>query len=330
MTGARTIDPAAPMLVVLNRGSGRHDAQDTRQVIEAELRAAGRPHEVKIVAQPSKLLEVARRTVEQAQGCGGVVVVAGGDGTINTVVQATLGSGCPLGIVPQGTFNYTGRAHRLPLGAAEATRLLLTARAHPVQVGLINDRVFLVNASLGLYPQLLEDREAYKKQYGRSRLVALWAALRTMLKGHRQLHLHVEHEGRTHELLTPTLFVGNNRLQLEQIGIPEAPLVDSGLLAGIALRPVDTAALVALMLRGALGQLGDADKVVNFAFKRIVVTPALPRGKRRMKVATDGEVTHLQPPLEFRVAPEPLYLLKPDPEPELRPERDTEARTPAT
>ena len=48
-----------------------------------------------------------------------------------------------------------------------------------MQVGLVNDRVFLVNASLGLYAKLLEDREAFKAQYGRHRWVAFWSGLLT-------------------------------------------------------------------------------------------------------------------------------------------------------
>ena len=51
-----------------------------------------------------------------------------------------------------------------------------------MQVGLLNDRPFLVNASLGLYPQLLEDREAFKQKFGRSRLVALWSGLVTLMR----------------------------------------------------------------------------------------------------------------------------------------------------
>jgi len=51
------------------------------------------------------------------------------------------------------------------------TRALLNARVEPVQVGRLNDQVFLVNASLGLYPHLLEDREAAKEVHGRSRVV---------------------------------------------------------------------------------------------------------------------------------------------------------------
>ena len=68
-----------------------------------------------------------------------------------------------------------------------------------------------------------------------------------------------------------------------------------------------------LAVRGAFGQLGEADSVTSFAFRRIVVRPAMPYGTRRVKVATDGEIAWLRAPIEFRVAPEALHLLKPDP-----------------
>ena len=309
------IDSGAPLFIVHNVGSGSSDTVATREIIEEVLTQTSREHLVRVVDAPAKLHEIARQTVEQARSRGGVVVVAGGDGTINAVAQATLGSGCPFGVLPQGTFNYFSRVHGIPSDTADAMQLLLTARAHPVQVGLVNDRVFLVNASLGLYPQLLEDREAYKHQFGRNRLVAFWSGLVTLLREHRQLRLFIEHCGETRDLRTPTLFVGNNRLQMEQLGIPEAPLLEQGLLVAITLRPVATLTMLGLLARGAFGQLGDADSISSFAFKHITATPAMRYGTRRVKVATDGEIIWLQAPIKFRVAPDPLYLLKPEPDP---------------
>lgn len=67
--------------------------------------------------------------------------------------------------------NYFGRTG-VSQDTATATRVLLDAAIESVQVGMLNGRLFLVNASLGLYLTLLEDREAYKQRYGRSRMVA--------------------------------------------------------------------------------------------------------------------------------------------------------------
>lgn len=258
---------------------------------------------------------LAQQAVECARAERGVVVAAGGDGTLNTVAQAVLGSGCAFGVLPQGTFNYFGRNHGIPSDTAAATRLLLSARAQPVQVGLVNERVFLVNASLGLYPQLLEDREAWKQQYGRHRLVAFGSALATLLREHRQLRIRVERAGKAHVVRTPTLFVANNRLQLEQIGIDETEALASGRLAAVMPRPVDTLTMLGLVVRGALGRLGEAEQIDHFGFTQMTVTPAPAfggYGGQRLKIATDGEVGWLRAPIEFRVAPEPLWLLKPD------------------
>ena len=303
--------PAGPIFIVLNAGSGHQDSAATQALIEGVLAAAGRAHRVLRVDPPGRLQAVAAEAVALARSCDGIVVAAGGDGTINTVAQAVLGSGCAFGVLPQGTFNYFGREHGIPSDTAEATRLLLTARTHPAQVGLVNERVFLVNASLGLYPQLLEDREAWKRQFGRSRLVAFGAGLATLLRAHRRLRLQVEHLGRVQEVRTPTLFVGNNRLQMTQIGTAQA--FEQGHLAAIVLRPVGTLGMLWLLLRGALSRLGDADNIDSFGVDSLTVRPSRFRRAGQVKVATDGEVSWLQAPLRFRVSPEPLRLLKPDP-----------------
>ena len=299
------------LFIVFNIGSGHGDAAEARAAIEHACAAAGRELHLMVVDKPHRITALATEAVRRAQQAGGVVVVAGGDGTINAVAQATLGSGCTLGVLPQGTFNYFSRTHGIPVEIAPAMQVLRHETAQPVQVGLVNDRVFLVNASLGLYPKLLEDREAWKKKLGRSRLVAAGAGLMTLLRGYRNLRLRIGVHGETREVRTPTLFVGNNALQMEQFGFPEAQAIDAGALAGITLRPVGRLAMLGLLLRGALGRLGEADQVLNFSFRQLTVLSSQGFGKRRVKVATDGEVTRMNLPLVFRVSPEPLWLIRP-------------------
>lgn len=311
-------DPTpSPLFVVFNRASGRGNRDEVGPAVEAACAAAGRRCELLPVERPGELPDVAREAVRRAREVGGTVVAAGGDGTINGVAQAVLGSGCRFGVLPRGTFNYFARTHGIPADLAGALQVLLNEEAVPVQVGLLNERVFLVNASLGLYPKLLEDREAWKQQFGRSRLVAFGAGIRTILRGHRSLRLTVEAPGTSRRVRTPTLFVGNNALQMEQVGLPEARDIDAGRLAGVVLKPVGRWTLLALLARGAFGQLGEAGKVVNFAFERLTVKPGR-LGSHRIKVATDGEVLHMKLPLCFQVAPQPLLLIRP---PGLAPER---------
>ena len=111
-----------------------------------------------------------------AQASGGVVVALGGDGTINTVAAAANRAQVAMGVVARGTFNlFAGQQ-----GLAEDPRQALNdivdaldqAWLRPVQLGLVNGQPFLVNASLGVYPELLQDRATPM-----SLASALWAQL---------------------------------------------------------------------------------------------------------------------------------------------------------
>lgn len=304
------IDPAAPLQFVINAASGQHEPATIGQVIEEALRLGSRTGEL-LFAHSDQLSNIAQQAAAKAFGQRSAVVAVGGDGTINAVAQAAYGQGCALGVLPQGTFNYFARTHGIPVDAPQALQTLLTCKPVPVQVGLINDRVFLVNASLGLYPELLQDREAFKRRFGRSRLVAFCSALVTTLGVHRLLRLQIERNGDSRDITTATLFIGNNRLQLEQVGLAQASALDQGCLAAVMLRPIGVLTMLWLLLRGSFGSLGEADTVESFQFRRMVVRPWLGWDRLRVKVAFDGEVNWMHAPLEFKVSAKPLYLIKP-------------------
>jgi diacylglycerol kinase family enzyme len=314
MAGCPEIDPTSPLQFVINAAAGSSDADSKREVIEAALRAVGRRGDL-LFSRPGELARLAQMAATKAIATRTAVVAVGGDGTLNTVAQAAHAFGCAMGVVPQGTFNYFARTHGIPADQTEAVGLLLNSAPAPVQVAGINDRVFLVNASLGLYPELLEDREAYKARFGRSRGVAFVAACATLLRAQRRLRLHIEMGGTVRDLQTLTLFVGNNRLQLQQFGAePEDTLAGTpgeGSIAALMLRPIGTLSMMRLMLHGAMGTLGEAQSVERFEFHHMVVRPTLAPGRRLVKVAFDGEVTRMRPPLHLRVLAKPLYLLMP-------------------
>ena len=308
------IDAEAPLQFVINAAAGSSDADSKRERIEAALQAGGRRGDLHFCT-PLELARVARERAHRALSTCTAVVAVGGDGTLNTVAQAAHSIGCAMGVVPQGTFNYFARTHGIPVDPTEAVRLLLRSTPVPVQVAGVNDRVFLVNASLGLYPDLLEDREAHKARFGRSRWVAFLAACATLLRAQRKLRVHIEMGGTVRDVQTLTLFVGNNRLQLQQLGAePEDTVAGTpgdGSIAALMLRPIGTLPMIGLMLHGAMGRLGEAAGVERFEFQHMVVNPTLSQGRLGVKVAFDGEVTTLRAPLDFRVLAKPLYLLAP-------------------
>ena len=304
--------PDAAFFIVLNAGSGHADTDERQATIESVLRAAGRTFHLAIVDQPNTIDKIATEAAQQAAAAHGVLVAAGGDGTINAVARQAVEHGCAFGVLPQGTFNYFARTHGIPEELDAAVHALLQATLQPVQVGMVNDRVFLVNASIGLYPKLLEERELDKKQFGRSRLVAALSALKTILSPHRRLRLVLDIDGKLQRLRTATFFVGNNRLQMEQVGIPPlTAALEDGHLAAVAPRTTGKLGMLWLLLHGALGRLGEAEQLATYPFKRMRVKVRTLAPRRRIKVATDGEITHMRMPLEFCVLEAQLLLLKP-------------------
>ncbi|MCZ4501108.1 MAG: diacylglycerol kinase [Marmoricola sp.] len=322
-----------PLFLVLNAASGKGAAGAALDRITQACADAGRRLEAFPIDRrhpPARQAAAAVAAARAAGGAGGIVVVAGGDGTINTVAQATLGSGCAFGVLPQGTFNYFARNHGIPTDLDGALALLLTEAPQAVQVGWVNDRVFLVNASLGLYAQLLEDREIYKSRYGRNRWVALGAAMLTLARQHRPWNLRLAWRGETLARRTTSLFVGNNALQFEQVGVAEGEALEGGRLAGVLLQPMGRLARLGLLLRGAASRLDAAEQVETLSFRALQVAPATGARHRRVKVATDGEVGWMNMPLHFRVGPEPLWLIRPPTSPATTPTTPTTATPMAT
>lgn len=300
----------APLYIVLNPGSGAGDKDEAAAQISSVLAAAGRPHQLLRVDARRGVAALAAQAVAAAQHEHGIVVAAGGDGTLNAVARAAHAAGRPFGVIPQGTFNYFAREHGIPTDAREATAALLRAQPQPVQVGEVNGQLFLVNASLGLYPQSLQDREALKERWGRHRLVALGAALRTLLRGIHPWRVRLRHDGEEEALRLATVFVGNNRLQLQQLGLAEAGALDDGRLAAVLLRPLPRRSMLWLLVRGAFRALADASGVRHLAFDELAVLPPDAR-PRRWRLSTDGELQWVTTPIQFRAAARPLWLMLP-------------------
>jgi diacylglycerol kinase family enzyme len=84
------VNPLAPVYVVVNAGSGRRAAEEKVAGLREVLGQSGRAFEVLVAESGRQLPQVARRAVELAKSNDGILVVAGGDGTINGVGQVAL------------------------------------------------------------------------------------------------------------------------------------------------------------------------------------------------------------------------------------------------
>jgi diacylglycerol kinase (ATP) len=100
------------------------------------------------------------------------IVVVGGDGTINEVVNGTIGADVAIGIVPTGTANDLARYHRIPSDPKSACNLILKQNCRYLDVIRVNGWHYLTVAGLGLPCGAVEEVEFLKHQSATSRAFA--------------------------------------------------------------------------------------------------------------------------------------------------------------
>ena len=300
----------SPLFVLLNTVGKRGDGAEISATIERILREARRKYRIFTVGDRKTLCPLIDETVARAAAERGAIVAAGGDGTTNAVAAAAWRAGVPMGIIPRGTFNYFARNHGVELELEAATRALLHATPSPVQIGLINEQPFLVNASIGAYPLLLERQEHYKRRFGRKRIIAVLATALGVVREDRDWGVDIEAmDGKGETLNTRTLFVLANKLQAESLGIDEAATLERGRLIGIAMPSVTAWSMLRLLARSAVGRLGASNEVRTFGFRRLTIRRLSNRSRASLKLGMDGEVLHLDLPVTISVASTPLHLL---------------------
>lgn len=295
--------PARPA-VIINASSG---ADDKKQAVEllrdlfAEHRLDAR---ISLAQSGTEIIELARRAVRE--DCG-PIVAGGGDGTINAVASEVVGTNRVLGVLPLGTLNHFAKDLKIPLMLEEAARTVIEGRAAEVDVGEVNGRVFLNNSSLGLYPSIVHRREKQQERLGRGKWPAFfWAAL-SVLRRYPFLDVRLQMDGRELARRTPFVFIGNNEYEMESFNIGARSCMDAGQLSLYIAHRTGRMGLLRLAWRALFGGLRDEQDFDALCTREIWIETK----RKRLRVATDGEVTVMRTPLHYRVRPRALRVIVP-------------------
>ena len=137
-----------------------------------------------------------------------VGVVGGGDGSIMASLPAFVGRPLPLGVIPLGTFNDLARALEIPLEPAAAVEVILAGRRRPIDVGCVNGRYFLTEASVGISTHIARRQTAeVKKSLG---VISALTTTATTIWNARPFDATVAYDGRIEQLRTIQLTVANS------------------------------------------------------------------------------------------------------------------------
>ena len=291
------------IVVILNASSGSGNDDAVADRLRALFVAADAAVDIRTVRHGAELAaQVEAAKAEQPD----VIVAGGGDGTVSAVAAALAGSEIALGVLALGTLNHFARDLGVPLDVAQAVRCIVAGTAVPVDVGEVNGRVFVNNSSLGLYPDIVRDRERQQKRLGRGKWAAMGWAMLAALRRYAFMHVTLRVAGDERKLRTPFVFIGNNEYLMEGLSIGERERLDRHVLSVYFAQRPGRLRLLQFALFALFSRLKQARDFQS------LVTPDLVVESRhhQLPVANDGEITMMVPPLRYRVRPASLLVMR--------------------
>ncbi len=234
------------------------------------------------------------------------ILVSGGDGTIALAGGVLAGTGIALGVIPGGTLNHFAGRLGIPVDPQAAIELALTGQAHSVDVGYVNDRLFINTSSVGAYARFVRTREYFERRMN-YHLASLFAGLYRLL---RLRSAHIQLDGKL--IRTPLVFVGVGERELAFPSLGQARAQGQNGLHLLVVKTknrLETVKLAANAILWGRDPLQQPQELEDCITQSLVL--AFRHKKRRVYVAVDGELILLTPPLNYRFAEGELRVITP-------------------
>lgn len=240
-----------------------------------------------------------------------MVVLGGGDGTMNAAARGLIETGLPLGILPLGTANDLARTLAIPEDLDAAADLILAGETRTIDCGEVNGRPFFNVASIGLSATLARTlTKDVKRRFGKFGY-ALTAA--RVIVGARPFHATIEGGGPRTRVSTLQIAVGNGRFYGGGMAVDADAHIDDATLKLYSLEMRSAFGLARIANAFRTGAHGAADTVRARSGDHFTVTTNRPRS-----VDADGEII-TKTPATFRVLPAAVRVFAPARAPGLAP-----------
>lgn len=251
------------------------------------------------IKDPQQLSNIIRRYQHQVD----LVIVGGGDGTLNAAVDGLVDTQLPLGILPLGTANDLARTLEIPTSIPEACEIIAKGQVQRIDLGWVNGKHFFNVASMGLSVQITQRLTKEVKRrwgilaYAITSLEAIWQA--------RPFRADIRLNGESIPVKSIQIAVGNGRYYGGGMTVVQDATIDDQRLDLYSLEVRHWWQIVALLpaMRG--GQYLNQQDVRTLHGQEIEVHTRKPR-----PINTDGEITTYTP-AHFRVIPHALAVLVP-------------------
>lgn len=290
--------------LIANPAAGTAQAPEAAASAIARLRTAG--HRV-VLCETTGPEDAERDARAAVQAGADLVVSAGGDGTLNQVVNGVASenglSQCAIGLLPLGTGNDFARGLGLTDGVEQATDVLVAGHQRQVDLVRLDDRVFL-NASAGGFTAETSANVTSDLKRVAGKLAYLIGGARALLE-YSPVPVRIEGGGHVVETDLQLFAVCNGAYIGGGHQLAPTARLDDGLVEVCVVRATSSPEFLALLPRLSSGDHIEDDDVVYFRTKEVTLTFARP-----IKVNTDGEVLEASR-CHYRVAPGAVRVLAP-------------------
>ena len=280
------------ILVILNPAARSERAKKTWKQIERFPRCT-----LRTTAAPGD----ARAAAERAVGEGfTTIVAAGGDGTINEVVNGIAGADVALGILPVGTMNVFAAELGLPGDLDEAWAVIRAGHTRKIDLVRANSRYFVQLAGVGLDAQVVQETSwNFKKNFGPLSYVISAA----QIAARKPPRLVVEADGTERE--GSFVLIGNGRYYGGPVAVFKDARIDDGKLDVLIFKNLGYLDIARYLTNIFMGKHTRLSDVEYFQTKKAAV-----RSEEDVPVEVDGEAT-LRLPVTFRISSRKLRVVVP-------------------
>ena len=294
------------VIIILNNGSGLEDGPERKAKIAERFEHHGIPASFVTFDPGADLEKIAKDTALKSPNS--TIIASGGDGTISGVSAGLAGLPNQFGMIASGTFNYFARSLNLPETVEEAIDVIARGKIRPTGIAMINDKVFLNNASIGAYAAILQTREGIYKRWGRSRVAAYWSVVKALATLRAPLKLTVTYDGKSFNHRTPIVFAISNAFQLNQMGLSGEDCIANG---GMVLLIAPDTNRWGLFKHAAALAFGVAKRQTDYQM-HCSSEFTLEMSHKSRAVARDGELARMNGPFKLSMRPNALNLIVPE------------------
>jgi YegS/Rv2252/BmrU family lipid kinase len=260
-------------------------------------------HDLELIIKPIKKAEDLPLVIQQYQQYIDLVIVGGGDGTLNAVVDSLVEAKLPLGILPLGTANDLARTLKIPFSIAEACNVIANGELKYIDLGCVNGKYFFNVASIGLSVDITNSlSKGLKRRWG---ILAYAITAIKVISKTRRFRAEIKVNGESTKFKTIQIAIGNGRYYGGGMAIAEDAAIDDQRLDLYSLELRHWWQIFPLIWTLPKGEYDMLPWVRTMEGQAIDIYTHKP-----YDINTDGEITTFTP-ARFKVIPHALGVMVP-------------------